>query len=350
MGRDQKFCYVCFVEVTYENVLQRSDKSSQVLADYLPRFQHSKVLVTGAGGSIGSAICRLLKDSGIRELTALDRDENRLHSLSLSFNHSALFDTYDFVLCDIRDKTGLELVISRLKPDYVIHAAALKHLAVLEKQPREAFMTNVIGTLNVVDVCAKYKVKKFLNISTDKAASPTSVLGKSKRIGEKITMVYRANGHSGFTNVRFGNVFNSKGSVIETFMNQIENNREITITHPEVERFFMKIEEAAALSLATIMINAGDVHILEMGNQIKLVDIARRLMKIQGKELPIKFVGLRQGEKISESLFDPHTTVGVTVEPNVLYSVIEDFRYDLGILNRTIDDDLSAMNFFQQTT
>ena len=211
-----------------------------------------------------------------------------------------------------------------------------------------AFLTNVIGTWNVIDICANYNVQKFLNISTDKAASPTSVLGKSKKISERITMEYRSSGWSGFTNVRFGNVFNSKGSVIETFINQIENNREITITHPEVERFFMKIEEAAALSLATMMINAGEVHVLEMGKQIKLVDIAKRLMRLLGKELPIKYTGLRQGEKISEVLFNANEKFEVASNKDIYYTKINDARFDLSLLKENLHDDESALNFFQQ--
>ena len=236
-------------------------------------------------------------------MLATDRDENRLHSLSLEIMGTALFNSSQYRVLDIRDSTGVDNIISEYKPTMIIHAAALKHLAILEKQPREAYLTNFLGTRNLLRSASQNDVRRFLNISTDKAANPISILGKTKYMAEILTTNFRRNGFHQYTSVRFGNVFNSKGSVIETFTRQIKLGLPITLTDPEVNRFFMKIEEAANLSLLASALNEGDIHILDMGEPIKLLDIINKLIDILDGKSEIVIVGLREGEKIQEELW-----------------------------------------------
>lgn len=261
-----------------------------------------KVIVTGAGGSIGSRICHLLSTQSTADVIMLDRDENALHSLSLLIQDKALMDQPDYIVADIRDQFKINSVITKLKPDYVIHAAALKHVPTLERDPREALLTNVIGTYNVVEASRLAKVSRFVNISTDKAANPISILGKSKKYGELLISSLRDTGFSGFTNVRFGNVFNSKGSVLETFNAQIERNLPITITDKNMRRFFMHIDEAAQLVIKSMVLNEGPIHVLRMGEQILITDIVQNLFRFHQKSLPINYVGARIGEKLEEEL------------------------------------------------
>lgn len=273
------------------------------------------VLVTGAGGSIGSELTKLLANHGVKEYFALDIDGNALHKLQLELGSTALFDNKRFILCDIRLESSIQKVIDTYKPTTVIHAAAQKHLSALERFPVEGFQANVIGTLNVLNACANSGVKRFINVSTDKAASPVSVLGKSKRITELLVSHFtnstsnNLRGHS----VRFGNVFASHGSVIETFSHQITNSQPITLTDIRVARFFMSIFEASMLVLETLNFEStGGVYILEMGEQIELHEIAKQLMKVIGREVPMEITGLRPGEKLFEDLISPDENISPT--------------------------------------
>lgn len=273
------------------------------------------VLVTGAGGSIGSELTKLLANHGVAEYFALDIDGNALHKLQLELGSTALFDNKRFILCDIRLESSIQKVIDTYKPTTVIHAAAQKHLSALERFPVEGFQSNVIGTLNALNACANSGVKRFINVSTDKAASPVSVLGKSKRITELLVSHFTSStsnnlkGHS----VRFGNVFASHGSVIETFSHQITNSQPITLTDIRVARFFMSIFEASMLVLETLNFEStGGVYILEMGEQIELHEIAKQLMKVIGREVPIEITGLRPGEKLFEDLISPDENISPT--------------------------------------
>jgi FlaA1/EpsC-like NDP-sugar epimerase len=290
------------MDVTYENVLRRSESNLNVTDLLSNTLKSERVLVTGAGGSIGSRIALSIAEFPELTLLATDRDENRLHSLSLEMMGTALFNSPQFRVLDIRDLQGIENLIKDFKPTMVIHAAALKHLAILENQPREAYLTNFLGTKNLLSASAKFDVKRFLNISTDKAANPVSVLGKTKYMAEILTSEFRKNGFPFYTSVRFGNVFNSTGSVVETFTRQIKLGLPVTLTDPLVDRFFMKIEEAANLSLMASVLNEGDVHILDMGKPVKLIDIIHRLIEILGGHSEIVIVGLRAGEKVHEEL------------------------------------------------
>jgi dTDP-glucose 4,6-dehydratase len=293
------------MEITYESVLERSAIISHLDFNLAKILEAERILITGAGGSVGSKICLLLSSLENVNLLATDRDENRLHSLSLDIMGTALFNSPAYRVLDVRDKTGVENIVSWYKPTMIIHAAALKHLAILEQQPREAYLTNFLGTKNLLLAASNFNVKSFLNISTDKAANPISILGKTKYMAEILTSYFRNLGHTNFTSVRFGNVFNSKGSVIETFTHQIMDGLSVTLTDEKVERFFMKIEEAASLSIIAAVLNASDVHILDMGKPVKLKYVIEKLMHILNKTSNIEIVGLRQGEKITEELWSP---------------------------------------------
>jgi dTDP-glucose 4,6-dehydratase len=260
-----------------------------------------RVLVTGAGGSIGSELCRQLSKFNPKELMMLDRDESALHEVQLSITGSAMLDTPDVILCDIRDQIGLEKIFVARRPEVVFHAAALKHLPMLEQYPIEAFKTNVIGTLNVVRVCKLVSVTRFVNISTDKAADPISILGYSKRIAEKITST-STDGQTGvYVSVRFGNVLNSRGSVLTTFREQISRGGPVTVTHPDVTRYFMTIPEAVQLLIqAGALGSQTEVLVLDMGNPVRILDVAQRMIAQSQKKIEIKFSSLRVGEKIDE--------------------------------------------------
>ena len=290
--------------LSYENVLGRKVKPAFFAVPEIDRLQQERFLITGAGGSIGSRIVKLLSTIPNVSYLATDRDETSLHSLSLSLTSSALFDSDRFELLDIRDQQGIEQCFLRYQPTTIIHAAALKHLSVLQKQPREAILTNVFGTANVLESARLCGATNFINVSTDKAAEPTSVLGMTKHLVELYTAEFRSTGYPGFTNCRFGNVFNSRGSVIETFSKQMLLGAPITLTDPAVTRFFMHVDEAAFLTLKSFLGNLGDVHIFEMGESILMLDIIERMQSVLSTSSQVIITGLREGEKIEEQLIE----------------------------------------------
>ena len=267
-------------------------------------FNEEKILVIGAGGSIGSALARRLISAKIKNVFFLDRDESALHGLALELSDTAASHSENCFIADIRDSQSIKDVIEEVIPTIVIHAAALKHLVVLERFPREGFLTNIIGTLNIAELCVELGVKQFVNISTDKAADPISVLGKTKLISEQLTAGYaEMNKGYKYVSVRFGNVFGSRGSVMQTFSKQIELGTAITITDPKVQRYFMTLEDSVHLVLqAAIQGESGDTLILKMGEPILIKDIAAKLIKASGKKIEVKFSSLRPGEKLTELL------------------------------------------------
>ncbi|MBE3076255.1 MAG: polysaccharide biosynthesis protein [Actinobacteria bacterium] len=264
-----------------------------------------KVLVTGAGGSIGSELCRQIARFGPAKLYLLDRDESGLQATQISLTGQGLLEGDEVILADIRDLGTLRTVFAATKPDLVFHAAALKHLPLLESYPLEAFKSNVLGTLNVLTAAAEVGVGTFVNISTDKAAEPTCVLGYSKRIAERLTADFARTQQGCYVSVRFGNVLGSRGSVVHAFTAQIERGGPVTVTHPDVERFFMLIPEACQLVLEAGSIGAnGAVMVLDMGEQVKIIDVAKTLIRMSGRKgIDIVYTGLRPGEKMGEDLF-----------------------------------------------
>jgi FlaA1/EpsC-like NDP-sugar epimerase len=215
-----------------------------------------------------------------------------------------LLDSRSVVLCDIRDRAALESVFAEHKPEVVFHAAALKHLPLLEMWPVEAVKTNVFGTKNVLDIAVAYGVRRFVNISTDKAANPTSVLGYTKRIAERLTAETHERGAGTYLSVRFGNVLASSGSVLVTFGRQIDEGGPLTVTHPDVTRYFMTVEEAVQLVIQAGAIGrAGEVLVLDMGKPVRIAEVAERLAAAADTPIDIIYTGLRPGEKLHEELF-----------------------------------------------
>lgn len=304
-----------------------SDLRSLDLADFLGRrpieldataiantISGRTVLVTGAGGSIGSELCRQISKFGPGRLIMLDRDESALHGTQLSVTGQGLLESDDVVLADIRDAGRMVEVFEHHRPDVVFHAAALKHLPLLEMYPEEAWKTNVLGTLNVLRAAHRVEVATFVNVSTDKAANPSCVLGYSKRVTERLTADFADKDDSIYVSVRFGNVLGSRGSVITAFTSQIERGGPITVTHPDVERYFMLIPEACQLVLQAAAIGRdGEVMVLDMGEPMKIVDVANTLIDLSGrKDIEIIYTGLRPGEKMSEELFTPGEDIQTT--------------------------------------
>ncbi len=273
----------------------------QSVAGYL---QGKRVLVTGAGGSIGSELCRQIRNFGPAEILMLDRDESALHTVQLSLYGRALLDTPDVILCDIRDGDALRSVFNSRRPEVVFHAAALKHLPMLEQYPEEGWKTNVVGTLNVLEAASGAGVERFVNISTDKAANPVSVLGYTKRLAERLTAGFAAGSDRPYLSVRFGNVLGSRGSVVVAFAEQIAAGGPVTVTHPEVSRFFMTIPEAVELVIQAAAIGRpGEALVLDMGSPVRIDDVARQLIDLADREVPVVYTGLRDGEKLHEDLF-----------------------------------------------
>ena len=317
-------------ELSIEDIIGRHPVrlNTESIADYL---QGRRVLVTGAGGSIGSELCRQLMAFAPSELIMLDRDETALQAVQISVVGHGLLDTNDVVLADIRDAASLEQIFCDRKPEVVFHAAALKHLPMLEQYPDEAWKTNVIGTLNVLNAARAVNVGTFVNISTDKAANPTSVLGHSKRVAEKLTGWMASETGGRYLSVRFGNVLGSRGSMLPTFRNLIEKGGPVTVTHPDATRFFMTIPEASQLVIQAGGIGRpGEVLILDMGEPVRILDVARRMIAQSGKDIEIVYTGLRHGEKLHEVLtgdgegnerpFHPkisHAHIGV-ISPDIL--------------------------------
>ena len=271
-------------------------------------FSTKKILITGAGGTIGSALARRLIRAGVLNTYLLDRDESSLHALALKLSDNAASHSEKCIIADIRDSVGINSVIQSIKPDYVFHAAALKHLVVLEKFPREGYLTNLIGTLNLIQACSNVGIEKFINVSTDKAANPTSILGATKRVGELITFDESLESKGTWSSVRFGNVFASRGSVIETFIHQIQNQLPITLTHTDVTRFFMSHDEAANLILASASNQESAIYIQEMGESVPIRKVILNLASALGKSAKIEIIGLQKGEKLHEELYDGPVT------------------------------------------
>jgi len=263
-----------------------------------------RVVVTGAGGSIGSELCRQISAFEPAELVMIDRDESGLHGVQLSIEGRALLDNANLLLVDIRDRARVASIFQEIEPDVVFHAAALKHLPLLETHPAEALKTNIWGTVSVLDAAAVAGVERFVNISTDKAAGPASALGYSKRIAEALTSHYGRREDGTYLSVRFGNVLGSRGSVLTAFRAQLEAGDALTVTHPDVTRYFMTVEEAVQLVVQAGAIgDDGKALVLDMGEPVRIADFARQLAASRTPEVPLVFTGLRPGEKLHEQLF-----------------------------------------------
>ena len=262
-----------------------------------------RVLVTGAGGSIGSELCRQVARYVPAELTLLDHDESRLHDTRLEIHHDSPDASISLVVCDVRDHDRVLEVFGDTRPEVVFHAAALKHVPLLEEHPDEGLKTNVWGTYHLLDAAGENDVDVFVNISTDKAADPSSVLGHTKRVAERLTAHAGLGRRGKYLSVRFGNVLGSRGSVLPLFQFQIEHGGPVTVTHPDVTRYFMTVDEACQLVVqAGALGKSQEVMVLDMGEPVRILDVAERLVSESGDSIEIEFSGLRPGEKLHEVL------------------------------------------------
>lgn len=282
----------------------------QIDLDKIKSILSSKsILVTGAAGSIGSELVRQIVKFAPSKLILLDQAESPLYDLEMELADYSKNQQAEFVIGDIRNLQRLENVFCTYSPDLVFHAAAYKHVPLMEDNPSEALFTNVLGTKNVADLAVKYKAKEFVMVSTDKAVNPTNVMGASKRIAEMYIQSLNAQSETKFITTRFGNVLGSNGSVIPRFKKQIEKGGPITITHPEITRYFMTIPEACQLVLeASATGKGGEIFIFDMGNSVKIVDLAHKMIRLSGltldKDIQIVYTGLRPGEKLFEELLN----------------------------------------------
>jgi FlaA1/EpsC-like NDP-sugar epimerase len=310
-------------EVSIEDLIGRHPVDTDVasIADYLTG---KRVLVTGAGGSIGSVLSQQIAKFAPAELMMLDRDESGLQSSQLAIDGHGLLDTKNVILADIRDRETLLRIFADRRPEVVFHAAALKHLPMLEQYPDEAWQTNVLGTLNVIEAARSVQVSTFVNISTDKAANPTSVLGHSKRVAEKLTSWAAEETGLRYLSVRFGNVIGSRGSMLPTFTALIQAGGPLTVTHPDVTRFFMTIPEACQLVVQAGGIgDPGEVLILDMGEPVRILDVAERMIEMSGTEVEIVFTGLRPGEKLHEELLGENESDARPRHPKISHARVQ---------------------------
>ena len=295
-----------FKDVEIQDLLGR--EPIKVNIEDIIRYVTGKVvMVTGGGGSIGSELCRQIAASGPKQLIIVDIYENNAYDIQLELKHKYPNLNLETIIASVRNSKKMDKLFEKYQPDIVYHAAAHKHVPLMEDSPNEAVKNNVFGTLNVVKAADKYKTKKFILISTDKAVNPTNIMGATKRICEMIVQSYNKQSQTEYVAVRFGNVLGSNGSVIPLFKKQIKEGGPVTVTHPDIIRYFMTIPEAVSLVLqAGAYAKGGEIFILDMGEPVKIADMARNLIKLSGYEpdvdIKIKYTGLRPGEKLYEEL------------------------------------------------
>lgn len=309
-------------EVTIESLLER-DVIQVRNERSVKEFEDAVVLVTGAAGSIGSEICRQLCKYDLKRLILLDQSETGLHDIMHELHDK--YDSVDFCmeLASIRDAQRVNAIMQYYKPQYVFHAAAYKHVPILEYFPSEVVLTNVKGTRNLADAALATGVKKFVMISTDKAVNPTNIMGATKRIAEMYVQSMNNEGQTQFITTRFGNVLGSNGSVVPLFKKQIEQGGPVTVTHPDITRYFMTIPEASNLVLeAGVMGNGGEIYVFDMGKPVKIVDLATKMIELSGmrpgEDIKIVFQGLRPGEKMYEELFKENESLVSTHNPKIM--------------------------------
>jgi FlaA1/EpsC-like NDP-sugar epimerase len=311
-------------KVAIEDLLRRDPITTDLHA--VAQLVHGKVvLITGAGGSIGSELCRQIAALGPARLVILDHSENQVFEIHNELLKSFPGVAFDPVIADLRHARRLAQVFDRHGPDTIFHAAAHKHVPLMEENVVEAITNNILGTCNLVEAATACAVQTFVLISTDKAVRPTSVMGCTKRVAEQIVRAAAQATGRNFLSVRFGNVLGSRGSVIPTFLRQIEAGGPVTVTHPEMRRYFMTIPEAVQLVLqAGALGKSGELFALDMGEQVKIVDLARDLIRLSGLEegvdVDITYSGVRPGEKLYEEVFFGHEAIEPTTHPKVLRS------------------------------
>lgn len=331
--------------IRIEDLLERpkieinTDNVQQILQDKV-------VLISGAAGSIGSELVRQVQHYAPRAIVLVDIAESPLHDLSLDLQHQYPNTRFIPIIADVRNKERIEHIFNEMRPDVVYHAAAYKHVPLMENYPGEAIQANVLGTKNMADIAVKYKVERFVMISTDKAVNPTNIMGASKRIAEiYVQSLFRKlqtedSNCTKFITTRFGNVLGSNGSVIPYFQKQIAAGGPVTVTHPNIIRYFMTIPEACCLVMeASTLGNGGEIFIFDMGQPVKILDLARNMIRLAGyapeKDIPIVFTGLRPGEKLYEELLNQKETTLPTDNKKIMIARVREFDFD--VVSKQID-------------
>jgi FlaA1/EpsC-like NDP-sugar epimerase len=319
-------------KINIEELLERTE--IKLDEERISQDLRSKVImITGACGSIGSELVRQVIQYLPKQLVLLDQAETPLHYLENEcYDLSPKVDS-EFIIVDICNQERMEKIFGHFRPEIVFHAAAYKHVPMMENNPSEAIVNNVLGTKIAADLSVKYGVWKFIMISTDKAVNPTSVMGASKRIAEIYVQALNQKNSTRFITTRFGNVLGSNGSVIPLFKSQIEKGIPLTITHPDITRFFMTIPEACQLVLeASVIGKDGEIFIFDMGNSVKIVDLAKKMIKLSGltlgKDIQIKFTGLRPGEKLYEELLNKEENTLPTHHPQILIAKVKEYPFE----------------------
>lgn len=333
-------------EIQLEDLLRR--EPVKINLEEIALYLNDKtVLVSGAGGSIGSELCRQVCMHGIKKIILLDNNENALFEIDNEIKSIFSNVIIETELTDIKDKAKLEYSFSRHKPEVVFHAAAHKHVPMMELHPGEAIKNNIIGTKNIAETTDKHGVETFIFISTDKAVNPTSIMGATKRIAEMIIQEINTTSQTHFAAVRFGNVLGSRGSVIPIFKQQIEKGGPVTVTHPDMTRYFMTIPEAVQLVIqAGAMAEGGEIFVLDMGEPVKILDIANDLINLYNlipeKDIAIKFTGIRPGEKLYEELFTAREQMAATQNERIY--ITHKNNGDLIPILKTIDNLITDNN------
>ncbi|PJN91789.1 polysaccharide biosynthesis protein [Bacillus sp. mrc49] len=311
-----------FRDVQVEDLLGREpvDLDIDVISEYVTE---KVILVTGAGGSIGSEICRQISKFNPSKLILLGHGENSIYTIEMELREIYKDKNIEFLteIADLQDQKKMLSVMAEYQPDVVYHAAAHKHVPLMERNPEEAVKNNLIGTMNAANAASWSGVKTFVMISSDKAVNPTSVMGSTKRLAEMTIQHMNRNSKTKFVAVRFGNVLGSRGSVIPLFTKQIENGGPVTVTHPDMIRYFMTIPEASRLVIqAGALAKGGEIFVLDMGHPVKIVDLAKNLIKLSGhseEDISIKFTGTRPGEKLFEELLNKEEIHEQKIYPNI---------------------------------
>jgi FlaA1/EpsC-like NDP-sugar epimerase len=309
-------------ELTIESLLGR-DKIELLNEESRRELEDKVVLVTGAAGSIGSDICRQLCRYRLGRIILLDQSETGLHDMRIELSKLDLDFEVTLELASIRDRARIDQIFRRHRPHFVFHAAAYKHVPVLEDFASEVALTNVMGTKNLADAACEHRVSKFVMISTDKAVNPTNLMGACKRIGEIYVQELASRCDTHFITTRFGNVLGSNGSVVPLFKQQIAQGGPLTVTHPDITRYFMTIPEASSLVLeAAVMGKGGEIFVFDMGQPVKILDLARKMIQLAGltpdRDIAIRFTGLRPGEKMYEELFKSSENLLPTHHPKIM--------------------------------
>lgn len=334
-------------EIKIEDLLGRDEIKISILE--IREFLTDKVVVvTGGAGSIGGELCRQLVNMPIRKLILVDFAETPMHNMQLELRSQAPRVEKKFVIADVRNKDRIDSLFDKYRPNVVFHAAAYKHVPLMESNPVEAVQANVFGTKNVVDASIRYNIEKFVMISTDKAVNPTNVMGASKRIAEiyvqtvgKEIAEKRMPGKTKFITTRFGNVLGSNGSVIPLFKEQIAKGGPVTVTDPRIIRYFMTISEACSLVLeAATMGEGNDIFVFDMGEPVKIDDLAKKMISLAGlqlgKDIEIKYVGLRPGEKLYEELLKDEENTLPTVHKKIFRAKVRE--YDINVINKELEN------------